>query len=54
MNETTLKERANKLLEINKIIKKLDASIRAGAFLLLQDYVLSGAASKNRICPARS
>lgn len=43
MNENTLKERTKRLLEINKIIKKLDSAIRPAAFLLLEDYVLSSA-----------
>ncbi|MDE3099236.1 MAG: hypothetical protein KGJ88_07155 [Verrucomicrobiota bacterium] len=45
MNETTLKERTEKLLEIDKIIKRLDATIRPAAFSLLQDYVLAGVAA---------
>jgi hypothetical protein len=45
MNETTLKERTKRLLEINEIVKKLDETIRPAAFLLLQDYVLSGTSS---------
>ena len=47
MNETTLKEKTKRLLEINEIVKKLDATIRPAAFLLLQDYILSGTAPAN-------
>jgi hypothetical protein len=50
MNETTLKERTKKLLEINEIVKKLDETIRPAAFLLLQDYV-SGSAAPDKEKP---
>jgi hypothetical protein len=49
MNETILKERTKRLLEINEVVKKLDSTIRPAAFLLLQDYVLSNAASGGKI-----
>ncbi|MEJ0089714.1 MAG: hypothetical protein WDM80_08235 [Limisphaerales bacterium] len=53
MNETILKERTKRLLEINGIIKKLDETIRPAAFLLLQDYVLSVEAPvKNKQSPS--
>lgn len=39
MNKTQLNERADRLREINEIIKELDPEIRAPAFELLQDYV---------------
>ena len=41
MNEANLRERTKKLLEVNKIIKRLDVSIRPGAFSLLQGYIIS-------------
>lgn len=39
MDEKTFKERVNKLNEVNKIIEKLDPSIRAESFKLLQTYI---------------
>lgn len=39
MNKTQLNDRADRLREINDIIKQLDPEIRAPAFELLQDYV---------------
>ena len=53
MNETTLKERTKRLLEVNEIVKKLDETIRPAAFLLLQDYVLaSEIPAKNKQLPS--
>ena len=43
MNESTLKEKTKRLLEVNEIIKKLDETIRPAAFSLLQGYVSGGA-----------
>jgi hypothetical protein len=42
MNESTFKESTKRLLELNKIIKNLDETIRPAAFSLLQDYVYCG------------
>ena len=39
MDEKTFQERVNKLNEVNKIIEKLDPSIRAESFKLLQTYI---------------
>jgi hypothetical protein len=42
MNKEILEERSKRLLEVNKVIKELDASIRLAAFNLLEDYVTTG------------
>ena len=39
MNKEILEERSKRLLDVNKIIKDLDPSIRLAAFTLLEDYV---------------
>ncbi len=39
MDEKTYQERVKKLIEINKIIEKLDPSIREEGFKLLQSYI---------------
>jgi hypothetical protein len=40
MDEKTFKDRVKKLNEVNKIIEKLDPSIRAESFKILQSYIM--------------
>jgi hypothetical protein len=48
MNESDFKERTERLLELNEVIKKLDVAIRQEAFALLQDYVLGNASNSGQ------
>ena len=43
MDEKMFKDRVKKLNEVNKIIEKLDPSIRAESFKILQGYILGKA-----------
>ncbi len=46
MNKETLRARADRLLEVNNIMTKLEPEVRAAAFLLLEGYVTAGGTSE--------
>ncbi len=48
MDEATFKERVKRLMEINKVVVKLDPAIRGQAFALLEGYVGTGKISAHR------
>lgn len=40
MDEKTFQERVKKLIEVNKVVEKLDPAIRAESFKILQSYII--------------
>jgi len=42
MDDVSFQERVKRLVEINKVIEKLDPAIRGQAFALLESYVVTG------------
>src|SRR5260370_22385295 len=46
MDKKSLEKAEERLMEINKVIEKLDPSIRASAFDVLKEYIASGGDSR--------